>query len=382
MNPGDGPRIGGHRGGNTAPDAPVIGGHRTATQPDAPVIGGHRTTAPNQDGPGNDAGDQPTGRARSNAISNKHITGEQFLAEAHTASSAVYFKGQDTTKDLPVGWKRVPLPEQDPKKAAQLEKDMKTADCEYLQSPSGQRFVAFRGTEMTKGAKEALGDWKNNAQQALGMKSEKYLAAARIGEAFKNEPEVAFTGHSLGGGLAKLAAEKASTPGPGEQGVDPKVCVGFNAAPVNPKTYEREGLAPKEHLRIGIHVVNENDALNRMVKGGKTTAFGGEQIGDREREGNSMIVLAKGAGTVLGASGHGNKNIIQPGSERGDRVQFHPLQNGQGQSVEASEYDKFVPSKLVENRELAQQALQTVNRAQPQQEFAIGSHRAAPGPGR
>jgi hypothetical protein len=364
---------------------PVDGSRRSGTA-DAPVIGGNRTPAPNRgapiaDGPNVEANAQPQGRARSNAISNTHITGEQFLAEAHTASSAVYFKGQDTTKDLPVGWKRVPTPEQDPKKAAQLDKDMKTADCEYLQSPSGQRFVAFRGTEMTKGASAAMTDWKNNAQQALGMKSEKYLAAARIGEAFKNEPEVAFTGHSLGGGLAKLAAEKASTPSPGEKGVDPKVCVGFNAAPVNPKTYEREGLAPKDHQRIGIHVVNENDALNRFVKGGKTTAIGGEAIGEREREGNSMIVLAKGAGSVAGASGHGNKNIVQPGGERGDRVQFHPLQDGQGKSVEASEYDKFVPSKLVENRENAQRALQTVNRAAPQ-EFALGSHRAAPGMGR
>jgi hypothetical protein len=338
------------------------------------VIGGHRA------GPAVEAPDAPTGRARSNAISNKHITGEQFLAEAHTASSAVYFKGQDNTKDLPVGWKRVPLPGDDPKKVAQLDKDMKTADCEYLQSPSGQRFVAFRGTEMTKGRSEALRDWKNNAEQALGMKSEKYLAAARIGEAFKQDNEVAFTGHSLGGGLAKLAAVKASTPQKNEQGVDSKVCVAFNAAPVNPRTYAREGLAEKEHLRTTIHVVNENDALNRAVKGGKTTAFGGEALGERERDGNSMIVLAKGAGSVLGASGHGNKNLVQPGGERGDQIQFHPLQNGKGQSVEASEYDKFVPSKLVENRELAQQALQTVQKAQAP-ELSIGSHRQQ-GPGR
>jgi hypothetical protein len=345
---------------------------------DGPRIGGHRAVAP--PAPAVNVPDQPTGRARSNAVSNTHITGEQFLAEAHTASSAVYFKGQTDSRNLPNGWSRVPTPENDPKKAAQLEKDMKTADCEYLQSPSGQRFVAFRGTEMQKGGAEALKDWKNNAQQALGMQSEKYLAAARIGEAFKKEAEVAFTGHSLGGGLAKLAAEKASTPGPNEQGVEPKVCVGFNAAPVNPRTYAREGLAEKEHLRIGIHVVNENDALNRFVKGGKTTTIGGEAIGDRERENNSMIVLAKGAGSVAGASGHGNKNLVEPGVERGDRVQFYPLQNGKGQSVEAAEYDKFVPSKIVENRELAQLALQTVNHAQGQ-EFAIGSHRA-PGPGR
>ena len=321
---------------------------------------------------------QPQGRARSNAVSNQHVTGEQFLAEAHTASSITYFKGQKDTKDLPVGWKRVPLPG-DPQQAAQLEKDMKTADCEYLQSPSGQRFVAFRGTEMQKGWREALKDWKNNAQQALGMESDKYGAAARIGEAFKNDPGVTFTGHSLGGGLAKLAAEKASTPGPGEEGVDSKVCVAFNAAPVNPKTYQREGLATKDHVRTTIHVVNENDALNRFVKGGKTTALGGEAIGEREREGNSMIVLTKGAGSVAGASGHGNKNLVEPGVERGGRVQFYPMQNGQGQSVEAQQYDQFVPSKLTANRELAQQALQTVEKAQTPQ-FQLGAHRS-PGVG-
>jgi len=383
MNPrDDGPKIGGHRGTAATQDGPVIGGHRANSAPDAPVIGGHRAgrdAGNNNNIP--DAGEQPQGRPRSNAISNTHISGEQFLGEAHTASSIVYFKGQDQTKDLPNGWKRLELPEKDPQKLAQLQADMKKADCEYLQSPSGQKFVAFRGTEMTKGGSEALKDWKNNAQQALGMKSEKYLAAARIGEAFKQENDVAFTGHSLGGGLAKLAAEKASTPTPGDKGVDPKVCVGFNAAPVNPRTYAREGLAEKEHLRIGIHVVNENDALNRFVKGGKTTALGGEALGEREREGNSMIVLAQGGGTVLGASGHGNKNIVQPGGERGDRIQFHPLQNGQGQSVDASEYDKFVPSKIIENRENAQRALQTVDRAQDQG-VSIGSHRQAQGPGR
>lgn len=316
------------------------------------------------------------GRARSNAVSNKHVTGEQFLAEAHTASSAVYFKGQTDTKDLPQGWKRLPLPGT-PQQQAELQKHMEKADCEYLQSPSGQRFVAFRGTEMQKGMGEALKDWKNNAQQGIGLPSEKYKAAAKIGEAFKHDSEVAFTGHSLGGGLAKLAAEKASTPSRGETGVDSKVCVGFNAAPVNPITYKREGLATKEHLRTTIHVVNENDVLNRVVKGGKTTARGGEAIGEREREGNSMIVLAKGAGKVLGASGHGNKNLVEPGAERGNRVQFYPLQNGKGQSVEASNFDKYVPSKLVAER--AQKAMDAIQRSQPQQQTW---QRATPGMGR
>jgi hypothetical protein len=59
-------------------------------------------------------------------------------------------------------------------------------------------------------------------------------------------------------------------------------------------------------------------------------------------------------------------------------VQFKPLQNGQGQSVDASEYDKFVPSKLAENRELAQRALQTVERAQTPG-ISIGAHRGGPG---
>ena len=319
----------------------------------------------------------PVGRARSNAISNSNTPGEQFLGEAHTASSMVYFKGQGAGKDLPNGWHRMPLPGDDPAKVAALERDMVKADCEYVQSPSGQRFVAFRGTDMGKGGAEALKDWKNNIQQGVGLPTEKYLAAARIGEAFKDDPGVAFTGHSLGGGLAKLAAEKASTPLRGEKGVDSKVCVAFNAAPVNPLTYQREGLATQEHLRTTIHVVNENDVLNRALKGGKTTALGGEMIADRDKPENSMIVLAKGAGSVVGASGHGNKNLTTPESGRGgDRVQFYPLQNADGQSVDASAYDRFVPSKLMADRALAQQALDTTDRAAPQaQQFSIGGHR-------
>jgi len=307
------------------------------------------------------------------------LSGTEFLAEAHTASSLVYFKGQPLkgNKELPDGWKRCELPGKTPEEREALRKDMEKADCEFLESPSGQKFVSFRGTEMTKGTKEALKDWKNNIQQGIGLETEKYKAAARIGEAFKGMDDVAFTGHSLGGGLAKLAAEKASTPGQDGQEVNSKVCVAFNAAPVNPLTYRREGLATKDHLRTTIHVVNENDVLNRTLKGGKTTFLGGEMIGERDKPENSMIVLARGAGSVAGASGHGNKNLVWEGT--GGKVEFYNLENAQGKTVFQQDFDRFVPSKLMENRELAKQALQQVEHAQTPQH---AQHRPAPGPGR
>lgn len=60
--------------------------------------------------------------------------------------------------------------------------------------------VAFRGSSAGE-------DWKNNAQQALGLNSESYAKALRIGkELARSDAEVTITGHSLGGGLASAAS--------------------------------------------------------------------------------------------------------------------------------------------------------------------------------
>jgi len=62
--------------------------------------------------------------------------------------------------------------------------------------------IAFKGTNPT-----SLDDWKNNAQQGLGKDSFYYQQAGRISQrAAASGADVAYTGHSLGGGLASYAA--------------------------------------------------------------------------------------------------------------------------------------------------------------------------------
>lgn len=60
--------------------------------------------------------------------------------------------------------------------------------------------VAFRGSSAGE-------DWRNNAQQALGLNSESYQKALNIGERLaRSDESVTLAGHSLGGGLASAAA--------------------------------------------------------------------------------------------------------------------------------------------------------------------------------
>lgn len=63
-----------------------------------------------------------------------------------------------------------------------------------------QYVVSFRGSQTGE-------DWRNNAEQALGLNSESYAKALEIGRSIaRSDESVTFTGHSLGGGLASAAA--------------------------------------------------------------------------------------------------------------------------------------------------------------------------------
>jgi uncharacterized Zn-binding protein involved in type VI secretion len=74
-------------------------------------------------------------------------------------------------------------------------------------TPTGPAYtVAYRGT-----AESA--DWIQNAQQGVGMESDHYERAMRIGSRVsQNADNVSFTGHSLGGGLASAAAARTGRP--------------------------------------------------------------------------------------------------------------------------------------------------------------------------
>lgn len=96
----------------------------------------------------------------------------------------------------------------------------------------GRHVLAFAGTNPTE-----FSDWVSNFRQGLGFEDEQYVQARRLAEA----AEVAFgddlviTGHSLGGGLASVAALATDS-----------AAVTFNAAGLHDSTMRELGLPPDD----------------------------------------------------------------------------------------------------------------------------------------
>lgn len=84
------------------------------------------------------------------------------------------------------------------------------------------------------GTNEGL-DWRSNVRQGIGLKDEQYNLAVTVAENVRGALGDRFmiTGHSLGGGLAAIAAMKVNAP-----------AVTFNAAGVHDNTFERNDLDP------------------------------------------------------------------------------------------------------------------------------------------
>jgi hypothetical protein len=121
-------------------------------------------------------------------------------------------------------------------------------DAAIYRDDGGRVVVAFCGTDEGK-------DWQHNIGQGLGIKDPQYEAALRVTREARRAfgDEVVLTGHSLGGGLTAAAAMTTDTP-----------AVTYNAAGVNNRTLEREGIDAaaakdyaKEGLIRGYHVKNE-----------------------------------------------------------------------------------------------------------------------------
>ena len=261
------------------------------------------------------------------------------MLEAYAASGAAYNKGLPA--GVPPGWT-----DATPKGDAPMAAEFKTADAVLLESPTGRQFISFRGTS-------DLADWKANVGSSYGV-SVKYDAAAAIGEHYRNDPDIAYTGHSLGGGLAKLAAADASLGASQGSGVTPKTAIVFNAAPVSPAEYYKHGMGMTlgNEDRVTINVVNKNDVLNRTVAGGDLTAYGGAPIKSREHgvepgkmpgdePGVSMIVLAQGSGSVVGRSGHGLGSFVPQTELNGRPEIFAPLSASDGRPLQPQDLDSF-----------------------------------------
>lgn len=92
----------------------------------------------------------------------------------------------------------------------------------------GRYVLALRGTNEGR-------DWRSNVRQGVGLKDEQYNLAVTVAESVRGALGDRFmiTGHSLGGGLAAIAALKVNAP-----------AVTFNAAGVHDNTFERNDIDP------------------------------------------------------------------------------------------------------------------------------------------
>ncbi|WP_369980430.1 XVIPCD domain-containing protein [Xanthomonas bundabergensis] len=121
-------------------------------------------------------------------------------------------------------------------------------DAAFYRNDQGNVVLAFCGTDEGK-------DWKHNIGQGLGFADAQYASAIQLGSQAKQAfgENLMISGHSLGGGLAAASAMVNDVP-----------AVTYNAAGVNDRTLEREGLdasAAKAYAADGLirgyHVKNE-----------------------------------------------------------------------------------------------------------------------------
>jgi predicted alpha/beta-fold hydrolase len=105
----------------------------------------------------------------------------------------------------------------------------------YDEGNNNDYALAFRGT-MTTGWSDIIGDWYSNVMQALygplvyTQYDEAVDVADQVNSKLGNSKNLTMTGHSLGGGLAAVAALSTDRP-----------AVTFNAAGVNGLTFIADG---------------------------------------------------------------------------------------------------------------------------------------------
>ncbi|MEB1527881.1 XVIPCD domain-containing protein [Xanthomonas sp. WHRI 7945] len=158
--------------------------------------------------------------------------------------------GAETFAPLPDGWTRmddaaVQRAGIDP---SMLHDAKSGFDAALYRNDQGNVVLAFCGTDEGK-------DWKHNLGQGLGFADAQYASAIQLGSQARQAfgQDLMISGHSLGGGLAAASAMVNDVP-----------AVTYNAAGVNDRTLEREGLdasAAKDYAAEGLirgyHVKNE-----------------------------------------------------------------------------------------------------------------------------
>jgi len=250
-----------------------------------------------------------------------------LLNDAYTATNQSYERYEN--HPLPRGWKDVT-----PSPNTETGKLFATAEASELVAPNGQHYVAFRGTQT---ASDVVEDINQGTGAGAAETNPKYNAAAKIGEAYRGR-NVVFTGHSLGGGEAQLAAAVASERPTGDPLPRPGVCVTFNSAYPDPNTLREHGVNPSDVKTHLVEVVNTHDPLNRGIYGGKLTAMDGEAIKDREGK-NDVVIVATGEGGYAG-QGHKIGSIAGP-----DGNLTNNLYDDRGLHVNKADFDALTPGR-------------------------------------
>ncbi|MCC8669734.1 DUF2974 domain-containing protein [Xanthomonas arboricola] len=173
-----------------------------------------------------------------------------LLQDLYATASQRREGGAETFAPLPKGWTR--MDDSTLQRAGidpGLLHDAKSGfDAAFYRNEQGQVVLGFCGTDEGK-------DWKHNLGQGLGFDDAQYASAIQLGSQAKQAfgDQVVISGHSLGGGLAAASAMVNDIP-----------AVTYNAAGVNDRTLERQGLdasAAKDYasseLIRGYHVKNE-----------------------------------------------------------------------------------------------------------------------------
>ncbi|MBB4726687.1 XVIPCD domain-containing protein [Xanthomonas arboricola] len=173
-----------------------------------------------------------------------------LLQDLYATASQRREGGAETFAQLPNGWTR--MDDSTLQRAGidpGLLHDAKSGfDAAFYRNEQGQVVLGFCGTDEGK-------DWKHNLGQGLGFDDAQYASAIQLGSQAKQAfgDQVVISGHSLGGGLAAASAMVNDIP-----------AVTYNAAGVNDRTLERQGLdasAAKDYasseLIRGYHVKNE-----------------------------------------------------------------------------------------------------------------------------